>query len=297
VSLRVSSPDGEPYVLYGDLEDRRTVMLAGVIAAKRLPVRLVETTPSLTLALASRAGREEGPFLRTPEGFVLADSRAMLDWLERTHPEPALLPPTPIRRLAARWLEEGLEYGIARATRPAWETLERLAAHLDVTDFLLGARAYRPDWALAAWLETGVLAEEGMRAAVEHSLPSLCALGERLLDPAARGREAADDALPVTLLDVLEALGHDYGAWLEWNHATLTASDDDVASGFGGEASAASVQPDAERGRLVIAREVRSLDRNTRRRVAGVFEPLHLWQMLRLPPAIVEVDPGDPRSL
>ena len=74
----MESRRGDRYVLYGDLRDRRTAVLAGVLVAKGLAVGFVQQTPSLALNLATRAGRSDGPFLRTPEGFVLAGNRPML---------------------------------------------------------------------------------------------------------------------------------------------------------------------------------------------------------------------------
>ena len=102
------APDAR-YTLYGDLARRDAAGLAAILVAKGVPVELVEETPSLAMALAARAGREEGPYLRTPEGFVLADAFAICEWLERVHPDPVLLPVTPVRRACARMLEDWLE--------------------------------------------------------------------------------------------------------------------------------------------------------------------------------------------
>jgi hypothetical protein len=264
--------------------------LAGVLAAKRLTVRFVRATPSLVMALASRAGREEGPFLRTPEGFVLSELRTMLDWLERAHPRPAMLPPGPVRRVSARLLEGWIDYGLARSSAPEWDPLARLEAHLEATGFLLGPRPQRPDWMLAAWLEADVFADGTTRGRIEERCPALGSIGERLLNPSIHGAEAADDALPVSLLDVFECMAAGYGADLERNHAAL--KDPGVEPGWAG-----APRSDMERSRVAIGRELAALDRGARRRVSEFFEPLGLWHLLSLPPAIEEIDPGDPRSL
>lgn len=42
------------------------------------------------------------PTLQLDDGTVLTQTLAILEWLEETHPEPAILPDTPIRRAGAR---------------------------------------------------------------------------------------------------------------------------------------------------------------------------------------------------
>jgi len=42
------------------------------------------------------------PTLQLDDGTVLTQSLAILEWLEETHPEPAILPKTPLERAAAR---------------------------------------------------------------------------------------------------------------------------------------------------------------------------------------------------
>ena len=107
------------YTIYGDLNERETATLAMLLHAKGLEPELVDQTPSLALALATRAGSESGPYLRTPEGFVLADLHAMLELIERVHPEPRLVPTTPVRRACLRlprrrWLKPSLHRASTR---------------------------------------------------------------------------------------------------------------------------------------------------------------------------------------
>ncbi len=42
------------------------------------------------------------PTLETQEGALLTQSLSILEWLEETHPEPALLPPSPAERAMVR---------------------------------------------------------------------------------------------------------------------------------------------------------------------------------------------------
>ena len=290
------------YTLYGDFAGRDAAGLAAILAAKGLAVDLVEESPSLAMALAARAGRDAGPYLRTPEGFVLAEARAIRDWLERMHPEPALLPATPVRRVCARLLEDWIELWLPFWPRRSWRTIERLGAHLDASGFLLGPQPSRPDRLLAAWLETEVLVYEHARAHVARAAPRLASFGDDLL--AAPTSEAADapmasgaDAIPISLLDVLEEIAADYHAFLILNHQALKDHEDEVRIDLGLGRQPLPVQPECEARRTAIGRELSSLDREVRRRIAGMLEPVGAWHALTLPPVLEEMDTSDPRSL
>ncbi len=284
------------HVLYGDLRDRHTAALAGVLVAKGIGVEFVDETASLAFDLAARAGRTEGPYLRTPEGFVLADLRAIFDWLERTYPARPLLPATPTRLAVARLLEDWVENWLPHWPRRSWTTLERLARHLDVAGFLLGRTPVRADWRLAAWLETEVLVHADARAHIERTMPRLALFAESLLQPEAE-TSLVDDALPVSLLGTLEEIGADYGRYLEANHAAIKDRADRVSLDLGLGRLDLPVQVEAERSRIAIGESLAELDRPTRRRVASVLEPLGLWHVLTLPKVLRELDASDPRSL
>lgn len=287
------------HVLYGDLRERHAAALAGVLVAKGVGFEVVAETASLSFDLAARAGRRGGPYLRTPEGFVLADLRSLFDWLERAYPARPLLPPTPTRRAVARLLEDWIDGWLPHWPRRSWSTLERLATHLDRAGFLLGSAPVRADWCLAAWLETEVLVHADARAHVARRMPRLALLGDSLLDAGADVGVAGfdDDALPVSLLPTLEELAADYGRYLERNHAAIKDRLETVALDLGLGRLTLPVQTDSERGRIAIGESLRALDRPTRRRVAGVLEPLGLWHVLTLPKVLPELDPSDPRSL
>ena len=55
------------YRIYGRLDSREAVALSTALVAKGLAAELVEETSSLALALATRSGRDRGPYLRTPD--------------------------------------------------------------------------------------------------------------------------------------------------------------------------------------------------------------------------------------
>ena len=47
----------------------------------------------------------------------------MLDWIERMHPEPRLIPTTPVRRICARVLEDWIDLWLPIWPRRSWATL------------------------------------------------------------------------------------------------------------------------------------------------------------------------------
>lgn len=292
------------YTLYGDLARRDAAALAAILVAKRLPVDLVAETPSLSMALAARAGRDRGPYLRTPEGFVLADGFAIREWLERVHPDPGLLPRTPVRRTCARLLEDWLELWLPRWPRRSWGTLERLGAHVEAAGFLLGRAPTRPDRLLAAWLETEVLVHDHAREHLAKAAPRLVRFGDDMLATVPRTTEELDrgavdegDVIPISLLGVLGEIAMDYHAYLALNHQALKDREDEVLLDLGLGRRPLPVQAECERRRVAIGRELSAHDRDVRRRIAGMLEPVGAWHVLTLPPVLEDMDPSDPRSL
>ncbi len=285
------------YALYGDLAERDTAILATVLLVKGVPVDLVPENASLSLSLAARAGQDRGPYLRTPEGFVLAGRHGVLEWIERIYPAPTLLPTTPVRRTVARLVEDWIDLWLPHWPRRSWSTLERLAVHLDSAGFLLGARPIRADWLLAGWLETEVLCHDHARAHLSRHAPRLVSFGEDLLAESLSEREEGEDVIPISLLSVLEEIGIDYHGYLALNHQALKDQEVRVMIDLGLGKRPLPVQAECERRRIAVGRELAALDRDTRRRVAEMLEPLSAWHCLTLPPAMSGSDPSDPRSL
>jgi hypothetical protein len=283
------------YTIYGDLTGRDTVALATTLVAKGLTVELVSESASLSLALATRAGSVTGPYLRTPEGFVLADLHAMLDWIEQMHPDPHLMPTTPVRRTCNRILEDWLELWLPDWPRRSWGTLERVGVHLDAAGFLLGASPCRSDWLLAAWLETEVLVHDHARAHLARTAPRLVALGDELLESSPH--ETSDDVIPISLLPVLEEVALDYHAYLAGNQRALKDGADRVILDLGLGRRALPVRRRCEERRVEIGHELAALDLLERRDVQRLLEPVGAWHTLTLPAVIAEMDPSDPRSL
>jgi hypothetical protein len=295
------------YTLYGDLAGRGTVALTTMLVAKGLPLEFVPESASLSLSLASRAGSLSGPYLRTPEGFVLSDLHATIDWIERAHPEPALLPTTPVRRICARLLEDWIELWLPLWPRQSWTTLERIGAHLDAAGFLLGQKPTRPDWLLAAWLETEVLVHDHARAHLDRRAPRLSSLGDDLLesmpaDPSAPPApfdsfDSSDDVIPISLLGLLEEIAGDYHAYLVGNQRAMKDGADRVMLELGLGRRALPLRRRCEERRVEIGRGLESLDPSQRHDVRQVLEPVGVWYALTPPSVLSEIDPADPRSL
>jgi len=290
------------YTIYGDLGSRDVVALTTTLVAKGLPLRLVEQTASLSLPLATRAGEERGPYLRTPEGFVLSGLPRMLEWIERLHPTPPLLPSSPVQRICARLLEDWIELWLPLWPRHSWASVEGLGRHLAAAGFLLGASPTRPDWLLAAWLESDVLVHPHARSHLARHAPRLVSFGSDLLDAHVQPAEALarggdDDVVPISLLPVLEDLARDYHAYLEENGRALADTGDRVMLDLGLGRRPLPVRPAWEARRIEIAAELALLGPAARRDVSRVLEPVGAWQALGRPPAIPPLDPADPRSL
>jgi glutathione S-transferase len=283
------------YRIYGNLDSREAVALSTALVAKGLAAELVEETPPLALALAARSGRDCGPYLRTPEGFVLGDLHTILDWIERSHPDPALLPRSPVRRVCARYLEDWIDFWLPLWPRRSWRTVIDLGAHLASAGFLLGAAPTRPDWLLAAWLETEVLVKADARAYLRQHAPKLLCFGNDVLEASSPG--VGDDAIPISLLPVLAELACDFHGYLVMNQEALKDREDRVLLDLGLGKRPFPVRAACETRRIEIAEEVAALEPAARLDVRRVLEPLGAWHVLTLPAVGDTVDAADPRSL
>jgi maleylacetoacetate isomerase len=140
------------------------------LACPHIPVSLVEgqhTAPDF----AAKNPQRLVPALELPDGTVLTQSLAILDWLDATHPEPPLLPADPLPR--ARVLE--LAHIVAMDIHPV-NNLRVVNALSD--RFQADADAKR-DW-MAHWMRLGFDAIEprlpGTRYALTDESPTLADL-------------------------------------------------------------------------------------------------------------------------
>jgi glutathione S-transferase len=283
------------YTIYGELESFETVALTTTLVAKGQRVDLVPATASLSLSLATRTGRDTGPYLRTPEGVVLADLHPMLEWVERMHPEPRLMPVTPVCRVSARLLEDWIELWLRLWPRRSWTTLEKIGAHLEAAGFLLGVEPCRADWLLAAWLESEVLIHDHARAHLSRMAPRLATLGNELLESSPA--ESSDDVIPISLLPILEEIGLDYHGYLIGNHRAWKDQTGEVFMDLGFGRRRLPARRDSEARRVDLAGELAAFPPCARRDVRRILEPVGAWYAMTLPPVLPEIDPSDPRSL
>jgi glutathione S-transferase len=291
-------PSLERYVVYGDLGERDSAVLATALIIKRIPFEVVAENASLAWPLASRAGREKGPYLRTPQGFVLAGTLEILDWLERVHPDPVLLPTTPVRRVCVRLLEFWIMEWLPLWPRRSWSTLEEVGAHLGPSGFLLGPKPTRPDLLLGAWLESDVLVHAHAREALSARAPRLISFAEEVLEakPCAKGDEG-DDVIPISLTGVLTRMARDFHAYLELNQRAIKAGEVSVQLDLGFGKRAFPVRRVCEARRMEIGRELANFAPEVRRDVRRVLEPVGAWHALTLPSVLEALDPSDPRNL
>jgi glutathione S-transferase len=285
----------EHYRLYGSLDSQETIALTSVLMAKGLVAKLVAEAPSLSLVLEARSGEEAGPYLRTPDGFLLGNLHSILNWIESAHPDPPLLPRTPVRRTCARLLEDWIEFWLPLWPRRSWDTIEALGSHLERAGCLLGASPTRADWLLAAWLEARVLGDANARRHLAAVAPRLIGFGSDLL--ARSSDRGEDDAIPISLLDLLDEIGTDYHQYLALNQTALKDRDDRVVMDLGLGKWAFPARRDCETRRLEIADELRTLGREEKHAVRSVLEPVGAWHALTLPDLLDSMDPTDPRSI
>ena len=75
--------------------------IALALARKGLQVTWVDVDAGDRSAVIALSGQELVPVLQTPDGTIIADSTAILDWLDEHVPLPAFYPADPARRAAA----------------------------------------------------------------------------------------------------------------------------------------------------------------------------------------------------
>ncbi|MEZ4332001.1 MAG: hypothetical protein R3F35_09600 [Myxococcota bacterium] len=314
------------HALYGEAGSHEGIVLALALAAKGLRFEGVPASPALAFALAARAGRESAAYLRTPDGCIFGDARGALDHLDRVLPGRAWRPTTPVRRVCARLLEDWIELWLPLWPECAEAMLERFAAHVARSGFLLGPTPSRPDGALAAWLETEVLCDPALhRHAVEHApgligfaeavrraaavapgdaVPAVAASGSRAptvgVAPVARaagGVAAIDDAIPIGLLPILETLAADFLAYLDANREAIWDGRAELVLELDAGSTTMPAWRRFERRRAEIAGELARLGPDARRAVRQMLEPLGAWYVLTLPEVVEAPALGDPRGL
>jgi maleylpyruvate isomerase len=148
-------------------------------AHKGVGVEWVDHDPADRSAIAALSGQELVPVAETPDGRVVVDSMAIVDWLESAHPEPPLVPPDPLGRSRAAvfvaWFDRvwkvapnamDAELGSPAPDRGRLDAWAReLRGSLDVLEGLLAGGPYLLGAALGV---ADVCAFPFMRYAVHH---------------------------------------------------------------------------------------------------------------------------------
>lgn len=292
---------GRRHALYGDADSREGIALELALAAKGLPFERVPSSPALAFALAARAGHEAPAYLRTPEGCIFGDVHAALDHLDRVHPMPPWRPRTPVRRVCARLLEDWIELWLPLWPERTSAIVEALGAQLARSGFLLGAAPSRPDGSLAAWLEGEALRDPARRLDVAEHAPRLSGFAESvrrtLLIGGAASDAATDDAIPISLIPILQALAKDFLVYLDANREALWDGHAGVEVELGFGATVMPAWRRLELRRAEIAQELARLAPEPRRAVRQMLEPLGAWYVLTLPEVIEPPALADPRAL
>lgn len=107
-----------PYVLYGSHASYHTAKTRAYLRKKGLPfIERVPGHPRFREYVRPTSGNHRIPQLEAPDGTVVQDSAAIVNFLEQRHPEPSMRPPGARQQLVCRLLEVMID---VQYLRPAW---------------------------------------------------------------------------------------------------------------------------------------------------------------------------------
>lgn len=114
-----------PYIFHGADVSYFSGKVRPVFAQKSLWMR--EVMPDI-LEIKRRTGLHYFPAVETPDGEMWQDTSEIIDCLEAAHPEPPLIPASPVQRVVAYLIElYGDEMGILPAMHYRWSFEESIA--------------------------------------------------------------------------------------------------------------------------------------------------------------------------
>ena len=99
----------EPLRLYGSAASYYTGKLEGYLRFKEIPYERVTLGPSNMRKVRRETGAAQMPALELPDGRFLTDTTPTIDWLEKRHPEPAVIPTDPLQAFMSRLVEDYAE--------------------------------------------------------------------------------------------------------------------------------------------------------------------------------------------
>lgn len=119
------SPD-DRYTLWGAPLSVYSAKVRSYLIKKRIPYReLFPSHPEFNERIIPALGFFVIPILETPDGTIVQDTSDILDYLEARHPEPRVIPATPVQRSVAMLL---CAYGSEALLQPSmhyrWSFLE-----------------------------------------------------------------------------------------------------------------------------------------------------------------------------
>jgi glutathione S-transferase len=115
--------------VYGSEISYYTGKLEAYLRYKKIPYELVPMRAREQRLVRSRVGVMQLPVVELADGRWMTDTTPMIVWLEREHPEPAVIPADPLQAFASRLLED---YADEWLWRPAlhYRWSHRADAHL-----------------------------------------------------------------------------------------------------------------------------------------------------------------------
>jgi glutathione S-transferase len=142
--------------LYGAPLSNYYNMVKTGLLEKGIEFEAIMAPPSQEDDYLAKSAMGKIPCIETDEGF-LAESMAILDYLEEAHPEPALLPSAAFARAKVRELAQSLELYLELVARRGYGALQGKAVAEDVregirTDLTRGVGAIKRLAAFSPWI-------------------------------------------------------------------------------------------------------------------------------------------------
>jgi glutathione S-transferase len=142
--------------LYGAPLSNYYNMVKCALLEKNIPYEAVMAPPSQEDAYLAKSKMGKIPCIETDKGF-LAETHAILDYLEDVQPKPPLLPADPFARAKVRELVQSLELYIELVARRGFGALRGMEVPGDVkeairSDLLKGAKAVSKLTVFKPWI-------------------------------------------------------------------------------------------------------------------------------------------------
>ena len=143
VAAAAAAPEasGRPYVLYGAYASFYTGKTRSYLRKKGIPfVERLPSYPRFRQEVSPTARSVRIPILETPDGYVIQDTTAIFEFLERRFPDPPALPSGPRQRLAAYLVDLFASEGARIAWHFRWNYPE-VNRHFVIREF---GRSFKP---------------------------------------------------------------------------------------------------------------------------------------------------------